>query len=88
MEYTSTCKAKIDAARTAYNDLSDAQKALVENYETLTEAESRYAELKGVALPPITDVPYKLNLAKTAAHKLRITGVRHTAALVKHHLFR
>ena len=48
----------------------------------------RYAELKGVALPPITDVPYKLNLAKTAAHKLRIIGVRHTAALVKHHLFR
>ena len=48
----------------------------------------RYAELKGVALPPITDVPYKLNLAKTAAHKLRITGVRYTAALVKHHLFR
>lgn len=52
VEYTPACKAKIDAARTAYNDLSDAQKALVENYETLTAAESRYTELKAAAETP------------------------------------
>ena len=52
VEYTHACKAKIDAARTAYDALTDAQKALVENYETLTEAESRYAELKAAAETP------------------------------------
>ena len=52
VEYTPACKAKIDAASTAYNDLSDAQKALVENYETLTAAESRYTELKAAAETP------------------------------------
>ncbi len=35
----------IEAARTAYNALSDVQKALVANLETLTAAEAAYAEL-------------------------------------------
>lgn len=55
VEYTHACKAKIDAARTAYDALTDAQKALVEIYETLTAAESRYAELKAAAETP--DMP-------------------------------
>ena len=36
---------KITAARKAYDALTDAQKLLVENYKTLTDAETKYAEL-------------------------------------------
>jgi len=43
---TKDSKAAIDAARAAYDALTDAQKALVENYETLTKAEEAY---KGIA---------------------------------------
>ena len=49
VEYTDACSAKITDARGAYNALTDAQKALVTNYETLTAAEARYAELKAAA---------------------------------------
>ena len=46
VEYTTTCKTKIDAARTAYDALTADQKALVTNYKTLTDAEKRYDELE------------------------------------------
>ena len=46
VEYTPECKAKIDAARAAYNALTEAQKALVDNYSTLTQAEADYAKMK------------------------------------------
>ena len=36
---------KIDAARTAYDALTDEQKALVTNYQTLLDAEKRYEDL-------------------------------------------
>ena len=49
VEYTDACKALIDAARTAYDALTDDQKALVENYETLTAAEQTYAALQAIA---------------------------------------
>ena len=49
VEYTEDCKAKIDAAREAYDSLTDEQKAFVENYETLTNAEATYAELQANA---------------------------------------
>ena len=49
VEYTDGSKAKIDEARAAYDALTDTQKALVENYEALTAAEARYAELKAAA---------------------------------------
>ncbi len=52
--YTAESKAKIDDARTAYDALTDAQKALVENDETRTAAESRCAELKAGAETPDT----------------------------------
>jgi len=39
----------IDAARRAYNGLTTVQKALVDNYATLTAAEARLAELKDQA---------------------------------------
>ena len=46
VEYTDACKEKIDAARAAYDALTDAQKALVSNYETLQLAEGQYAALQ------------------------------------------
>jgi len=49
VEYTPECKALIDAVRTAYDALTDAQKALVTNYPTLTAAEAKYAELEAAA---------------------------------------
>ena len=52
VSYTDESKAKIDTARAAYDALTDAQKALVENYGTLTAAEARYAELKTAAETP------------------------------------
>ena len=44
--YTSDSKAKIDAAREAFDALSDTQKAAVTNAGALTAAESKYASLK------------------------------------------
>ena len=69
VEYTDECKAKIDAARSAYDNVPDLQ-SKVTNYSVLTAAEARYAELKeeadmevaiGVedkidALPAINDI--------------------------------
>ena len=42
VEYTDESKQKIDAAREAYDDLTDEQKALVDNLKTLTDAEKAY----------------------------------------------
>ncbi len=50
--YTDASKAKIDAARAAYDALTPAQQALVTNYATLTAAEAAYA-----ALAPSPDGP-------------------------------
>lgn len=47
--YTEASKAKIDAARTAYNALSEADQALVANYGTLTAAEQTYAAARDAA---------------------------------------
>ena len=52
VKYTDESKAEIDAARAAYNDLTQTQKALVENCGVLETAESRYAELKAAAEMP------------------------------------
>ena len=43
--YTETCKARIDAAKAAYDKLSDTQKALVTNAKALTEAVEAYNKL-------------------------------------------
>ncbi len=42
---TAESKSAIEEARAAYDALTDEQKALVENYETLTSAETTYSEL-------------------------------------------
>ena len=44
--YTDACKQKIDAARKAYNSLSDTEKANVTKLATLEAAEKKYEELK------------------------------------------
>ncbi|MBQ7597254.1 MAG: surface glycoprotein [Clostridia bacterium] len=45
VEYTDACKAKIDAAKSAYDALTDAQKANVTNAQKLTDAIAEYNEL-------------------------------------------
>lgn len=47
-------KAKIEAARAAYNGLTDAQKALVTNVNVLTAAEEKYQEISNNTKPPVT----------------------------------
>ncbi len=49
VEYTSACKAKLDAALAAYDALTNEQKALVTNAQTLTDAVNRYNALKAAA---------------------------------------
>ncbi len=49
VQYTAESKAKIDAARNAYDALSEGDRALVLNYETLTDAEAAYASMHAVA---------------------------------------
>ncbi len=44
-EYTQDCKDKIDAARAAYDALTEEQKALVTNYITLTHDEDIYSHI-------------------------------------------
>ena len=46
VDYNNECKAKIDAAREAYDDLTAEQKAVITNYNDLTSAEAEYANLK------------------------------------------
>lgn len=46
VSYTDGCKAKIDAARKAYDALSTEEKAKVTNYKKLTDAEDQYKKLK------------------------------------------
>lgn len=48
VEYSTECNAKIQAALNAYNALTEAQKALVTNYDILTEAQATYKGLTPV----------------------------------------
>ena len=49
VEYTDACKNKIDDATTAYNTLTEDQKALVSNLDVLTTAKQTYDNLKTAA---------------------------------------
>ena len=66
VEYTDACKEKIDAAREAYDKLTEDQKALIsdEKYKVLTDAEAKYAELKKAADDFIALTPQNLQVAK------------------------
>jgi len=47
--HTDACKAKMEAARMAFNGLTKATEPLVSNYSTLLEAEAAYAEMEKTA---------------------------------------
>ena len=53
VELTAECKAKIDAARTAYDALSDGDKGQVTNIATLTQAEAAYTALNQAEADPV-----------------------------------
>lgn len=57
--YDDASKKKIDAAREAYDKLTDGQKALVNNYQALTDAEAKYRSLTPAAKISITKVTVK-----------------------------
>ncbi len=81
VELTEECKAKIDEARTAYNDLTDSQKALVTNYNTLETAEAEYKNLKDAAdqaaAAAVTDKITAIGeVAFTTESRLAIKGAR------------
>ena len=55
VEYTDACKIKIDDASTAYDALTDAQKALVTNFDVFTTAKQTYETLKAAAEKLVAD---------------------------------
>lgn len=57
--YDNASKEKIDAAREAYDKLTDAQKALVDNYAVLTDAEAKYKSLTPAVKINITKASVK-----------------------------
>ena len=65
VEYTDACKALIDAARTAYDVLTDAQKTLVTNYDMLTGAEQTYADLAEEEAKKFAVLTYKVGEQST-----------------------
>jgi hypothetical protein len=77
VEYTAESKAKIDDARTAYNGLTQTQKALVANYGVLEAAEARYADLKAAADAPTN--PTNPDQPSGGSGKCKWCGKDHTA---------
>ena len=75
VEDTEECKAKIDAAREAYDALTDGQKALVTNYATLTDAEAAYA-----AFGQGGETPFTVTRPWTANAKAVLNGAMYDAA--------
>ena len=59
VEFTEACKALIDAARSAYDALSDASKEAITNYQTLVDAEAKYAELETAGISTVTTAAVK-----------------------------
>ena len=72
---TKDSRAKLDAARAAYDKLTDAQKKLVKNYDKLVKAESDYAKL--VLGVPFVDVEkhWALDAIKYVYEKGLMNGV-------------
>ena len=56
VELTEDCKARIDAARAAYDALTDAQKAMVEKLDALTAAEKKYTDDKAAVDDAISKI--------------------------------
>jgi hypothetical protein len=53
VENTAACKAKIDAARSAYDALTKDEQALVKNYSVLVEAENAYKQYETTAIADV-----------------------------------
>lgn len=53
VEFTADSKAKIDAARSAYNALTKEQQALVMNYSVLVDAENAYKQLEATGIADV-----------------------------------
>ena len=70
-EVTLDSKANIDAARAAYDALTDSQKALVENYEKLVDAEEAYAKaVENADKTKAAEVEQKIeDIGTVTAHK-------------------
>ena len=62
VEYTATSKAKIDEAREGYEALTEDQKALVTNYQDLTNAEATYADLRTTAITNVYNMIDSINV--------------------------
>lgn len=77
---TPDCKAKIDAARAAYNKLTDTQKALVTNLNVLTAAEDRYEELTKTQ---VTNDKIDISKASVASIKAQIYTGKSLSPAVK-----
>ena len=75
--YTADCKKKVDAARTAYDALTEAQKALVsaETLAVLTNAEGQVPRAGDVLLNDGTIVHYAENQTFSAEQKSKAVGV-------------
>ena len=70
---------KIQAARSAYDKLTDAQKKLVSNYKVLTEAEAAFAKLStGLAFTDVKEGDYFYNAVKWAVEKSITNGTSAT----------
>lgn len=71
---------KIQAARSAYNKLSDSQKKLVSNYNVLTEAEAAFAKLNhgGLAFTDVKESDYFYDAVKWAVEKSITSGTTAT----------
>ena len=76
VEYTDASKAKIDAARAAYDALTDAQKALVTDADVkvLTDAETTYAQLKQAAEEAAAQAAADKKAADAAVKKITAIG--------------
>ena len=75
VNYTQSCKESIEAARKAYNALSDVQKTLVSNISLLTGAENTYAILRARAEKEETD----RNAARSVEAKIGKIGAVYLA---------
>ena len=80
VSYNAASKAKIDAARAAYNKLTVSQKQLVTNYSKLTAAESLYKKLKEQAEDETT---VKVGKTYTAGnYRYKVTSLKKSTVTV------
>ena len=72
---TDECKAKIDAAREAYDALTAEQKEQVTNYATLTDAETAYAAFGENGNDPVAQTTVSKKIGLSDAEVVNFTGV-------------